>query len=170
MTMEPENRANRPELDYAVRYRDIRYPRLELRTGSLLLVLPKGYRDETGLLEKHRNWVNKRKTQIQFALNESKNRKLADRPEQEFRELIEPMVGKYEAMGIVNGVIYRRMKSKWASYSLRRNLTLNTLLKYLPNRLIEYVVFHELTHSKEKRHNAKFWATIEANVRARQFP
>jgi len=42
------------------------------------------------------------------------------------------------------------MKTKWASYSQKGNLTINALLKYLPERLVRYVVFHEMIHSIEK--------------------
>jgi predicted metal-dependent hydrolase len=157
----PESRANPPGRDYAVRYRDIRYPRLELKTGSLLLVLPREYRDEPGLLEKHRRWVDNRRTQIQRALNESRSKELNKRTEQEFKEVAESLVARNQVTGRVNRIIYRRMKSKWASFSPRHNLTLNTLMRYLPNSLIEYVVFHELVHSRRKKHNAKFWEMVE---------
>ena len=30
------------DIDYKVSYRDVKYPRLELKTGNLLLVLPHG--------------------------------------------------------------------------------------------------------------------------------
>ena len=53
------------------------------------------------------------------------------------------------------------MKSKWASCSIKKNLTFNTLLRYLPNFLIKYVVFHEITHLKEKKHNERFWKIIK---------
>jgi len=52
------------------------------------------------------------------------------------------------------------MKTKWASYSQKGNLTINILLKYLPEQLIKYVIFHEMTHSIEKRHNESFWKII----------
>jgi predicted metal-dependent hydrolase len=161
MIMAPKSRVGPFDENHAVRYRDIRYPRLELKTGSLLLVLPKEYHDEPGLLEKHRRWVDNRTAQIQTALNESHRKKLAGRTEQEFRKTTGALVDRYDVTGRVNSIIYRRMKSKWASYSSHHNLTLNTLMRYLPNRLIEYIVFHELVHSKEKRHNAKFWALVE---------
>jgi hypothetical protein len=56
---------------------------------------------------------------------------------------------------------FGRMKSKWASCSPRGNLTVNTLLKFLPADLIEYVVYHEIAHLIEKRHDQRFWKMIK---------
>jgi predicted metal-dependent hydrolase len=33
-------------------------------------------------------------------------------------------------------------------------------MKYLPEHLIEYVIYHEITHIIEKRHSQKFWSII----------
>lgn len=52
------------------------------------------------------------------------------------------------------------MKTKWGSYSKKGNLTINTLLKYLPDKLIEYIIFHEMAHSIERKHNERFWNII----------
>ena len=52
------------------------------------------------------------------------------------------------------------MNSKWASYSQRGNLTVNTLLRHLTDTLIDYVVFHEVAHSVEREHNKRFWRIL----------
>jgi predicted metal-dependent hydrolase len=41
-------------------------------------------------------------------------------------------------------------------------LGLNTLLKHLPQDLIEYIVYHEITHAKTgRKHDRNFWNTID---------
>jgi predicted metal-dependent hydrolase len=60
----------------------------------------------------------------------------------------------------LNNVFFRKMKTKWASCSSRRNLTVNMLMRCLPEHLLEYVVFHEIAHMIEKRHNDKFWKIV----------
>jgi predicted metal-dependent hydrolase len=52
------------------------------------------------------------------------------------------------------------MKSRWGSCSSDGNLNFNIYLKYLPQTLIEYIVFHETTHLIEMSHNKKFWNII----------
>lgn len=52
------------------------------------------------------------------------------------------------------------MTTKWASHSQNNNLTINTLLKYLPEDLISYIIYHEIAHNIERKHNKKFWELI----------
>lgn len=33
---------------------------------------------------------------------------------------------------------------------------------FLPNRLVRYVVLHELVHTVELNHSSRFWATLAA--------
>ncbi|MGC8579952.1 MAG: M48 family metallopeptidase [bacterium] len=60
----------------------------------------------------------------------------------------------------LNHIYFRKMRTKWASLSSAKNLTINSLVKHLPEYLIRYVIFHELAHIIEKRHNNKFWEII----------
>ena len=57
------------------------------------------------------------------------------------------------------------MKSKWGSLSSRKNLTINRYVKYLPNWLIKYIVFHEMVHLIERKHNERFWKIIGAKYK-----
>jgi len=60
----------------------------------------------------------------------------------------------------INKIFFRMMKTKWASCSKKRNLTINKLMKYLPEKLLKYIVFHEIAHLKQKKHNDIFWEII----------
>jgi len=57
-------------------------------------------------------------------------------------------------------IIIRLQKTKWASCTSKKNLNFNLKLIFLPKELIKYVVLHELTHLREKKHNPKFWKII----------
>ncbi len=59
-----------------------------------------------------------------------------------------------------NKILIRRQRTKWGSCSGRKNITLNLKLVCLPEEMIRYIVFHELTHLKYKRHNQAFWQAI----------
>ncbi|MGC8773607.1 MAG: YgjP-like metallopeptidase domain-containing protein [Conexivisphaera sp.] len=150
-------------IEYGVRYRRIKYPRLEFKTGHLILVLPIDYADEASLLKRHERWIMSRAETINEALERSRNLKLVERTGEEFHLLVEGILHMYEdALGKkANRVYYRRMNSKWASYSARGNLTINTMMRYLPEELVSYVILHELTHASERRHNANFWRSVE---------
>ncbi len=150
-------------IEYEVSYRKIRYPRLEFKTGNLLLVLPTNYKDEAPLLKKYDRWINNKIRVINEALLESKNLVIIERSKEEFRSLVNKIIINYGELGKkANKIYFRKMTTKWASYSKSGNLTINTMAKYLPEELISYILFHELSHSIERKHNAFFWKLIEA--------
>jgi predicted metal-dependent hydrolase len=60
-----------------------------------------------------------------------------------------------------NRLFIRKQKTKWGSCSKNKNLSFNLKLVYLPERVIRYVVYHELVHIKERRHNSNFWKHIQ---------
>ena len=59
-----------------------------------------------------------------------------------------------------NKILIKKLQTKWGSCSGKKNLTLNLKLVCLPEQTIRYIIFHELTHLKYKRHNQTFWQTI----------
>ena len=52
-------------------------------------------------------------------------------------------------------------KRRWGSYSSKKELMLNIYCVILPLNLVEYVIIHELCHSKEMNHSPKFWKLVE---------
>lgn len=148
-------------LNYKISYRDIKYPRVELKTGKPLFVLPLGYNPDI-LYEKHKGWIFKKINFIKGCLDSAKNKELTERLDEEFEKLVYGIVEKLsDDLEIkINHVYLRKMRTKWASLSSVRNLTVNRFMKYLPNYLIEYIIFHELVHIIEKNHNNRFWEII----------
>ena len=55
----------------------------------------------------------------------------------------------------------RQQKTKWSSCSLKRNLSFNLRTISLPEELINYLVFHEMLHLIEKKHNRNFVSLIQ---------
>ena len=146
---------------YQVSYRAIKYPRIEFKTGRLLLILPLGYEPET-ILDKHRDWILEKKEFIGECFKKISSKKIVRRTEEEFKTLILALVRKTsrELGEDLNRIYFRTMKTKWASCSGKRNLTINRLMRYLPETLLDYVIFHEIAHLKEKRHSVEFWKGI----------
>ena len=61
-----------------------------------------------------------------------------------------------------NGFTYAQVKiqsskSRWGSCSRGRNINLSFYLMLLPQHLVDYVILHELCHTKEMNHSPQFW-------------
>lgn len=62
-------------------------------------------------------------------------------------------------------VSVRQLKTRWGSCSAQKDITLNYYLMQLPWPLIDYVLIHELVHTKHLNHSAAFWAEMEQHIR-----
>lgn len=54
-------------------------------------------------------------------------------------------------------VNYKQMKLRWGHCSSNREITFNIFLVQLPWELIDYVITHELIHTKVLSHGPEFW-------------
>ena len=53
------------------------------------------------------------------------------------------------------------LKTRWGSCDAHQNITLNIFLMQLPSHLIDYVILHELAHTKVMQHGKPFWDEME---------
>ena len=51
----------------------------------------------------------------------------------------------------------RKMRTRWGSCTSKNNISLNIGLIALTNDLREYIILHELVHTKIKNHSKEFW-------------
>ena len=56
-----------------------------------------------------------------------------------------------------NRVSIRNQKTRWGSCSSRNNISLNMKLTLLPDELRDYIILHELVHTRVKNHGPDFW-------------
>lgn len=153
--------------DFVIIRRRVKYPRIELK-GVPTLIIPYGkHIDPQEIIEKHRDWIEKKIKFIEGVKKKYKGKKIYKRTDEELKKIILRLVEKYSNKIDVNveKITFRNMVSKWASCSRKRNLSFNLKLKYLPISLIKYVVFHEMIHLIFPNHKKNFWNYIKTEFK-----
>lgn len=79
------------------------------------------------------------------------------------------LINRIKILAINNGFKYnkitiRNQKTRWGSCSQNNNINLNIKLAILPKQLCDYVIFHELVHTKIKNHSPIFWNKLNLYV------
>lgn len=84
-------------------------------------------------------------------------------PRKEAREILIKRLEKLsEATGLsYNRVFIKNQKTLWGSCSSRKNINLNIKLLSLPKHLMDYVILHELVHTRILNHSKLFWDSLE---------
>ena len=82
------------------------------------------------------------------------------------REKITPRIEKWsEKTGLeYNQLRFQKMEKRWGSCSNKNNILINTEAIKLPYSLIDYLIVHELCHTKEKNHSKAFRAELSRHL------
>jgi len=65
---------------------------------------------------------------------------------------------------IYNRVTIRNQTTRWGSCSHKNSINLNMKLVLLPDKLVDYVILHELVHTKIHNHSKTFWGELDKYV------
>ena len=122
------------------------------------------YRAALKYLESKMIWIRDTMLKMESKIENSKIIRIHDLQENRAkakRSLIERLnVLSTQIKFPFNKVSIRSQKTRWGSCSGRNNINLNINLVQLPEELRDYVILHELTHTKVKNHSKDFWNTL----------
>jgi len=76
---------------------------------------------------------------------------------------------RLRSLAETNGYYYKsitikQLSGRWGSCDTNSHIVLNLFLIQLPWRLIDYVILHELAHTRALNHGPDFWAEFEAHL------
>jgi hypothetical protein len=110
------------------------------------------------------DWINNNLIKISTLMKKHGQLKLIDR-EHARRYLTK----RIHELALQHGFIYNNLyiknqKTRWGSCSSKNNINLNIKLLHLPRELSDYVIMHELVHTKVKSHAFEFWKMLDKYV------
>ena len=115
-----------------------------------------------------RTWIKKH----QAAIKEFEEKKKADNEaflNIDKKEARKKIIDRLAELAGQNGFTYQRVsvrnqRTRWGSCSGKNYISLNYKLVALPQELFDYVIFHELIHTRVHNHSKKFWAELDKYV------
>lgn len=122
-------------------------------------------------IEEKDAWIKKHIRIVQEQIEKAKTIEPIGRWElrdlyEEALKVIPGKVSHYaQALGVTYGrITIRNQKTLWGSCSRKGNLNFNCMLMKSPERVLDYVVVHELCHRIEMNHSKRFWALVESVI------
>lgn len=113
-------------------------------------------------------WIKKHLEKMQQYENEWASRQVSSN-DIDMAAAKKLLTGRLKLMAEKHGFKYdklsiRRQRTRWGSCSPQNNISLNAKLVKLPEELMDYVILHELVHTRVHNHSKKFWSELDRYV------
>lgn len=131
-------------------FRTITNPRISTRVNG------------TDIYIMHPAQVTSTDRRVQAAAEAASIRALRDQAEQLLPQRLKTLSETHRLP--YRSVNVKRLKGRWGSCDADKNIVLNLFLMQLPWHLIDYVLLHELTHTKVLHHGADFWTEFDRHL------
>ena len=139
---------------------------ISVKPEFVRVVIPKrqSFKSAQKFVESRLEWIKKNKTKIK--LQTQKKDKLPEIDRKVARKVLCRRIGELAQLHnfVYNRISIRKQKTRWGSCSSKDNINLNMNLLHLPPELMDYVLLHELVHTKVKNHSKDFWDELDTVV------
>ena len=115
-------------------------------------------------VEQKIDWIKKHSKNIKLLSEKSKELPKIDREyaRQKLGKRLSELAQEHNFQ--YNRISIRSQRTRWGSCSSKDNISLNMKLLHLPDQLIDYILLHELVHTRVKNHSQDFWNELETVV------
>lgn len=141
-----------------------RHARITIRReGTVKLILPRQMSQKQGrkFIESSRSWITKHLCQLRV-VQQADPRLDWVQARRLLVERLGELARKHDFQ--YNKVFVKNQKTLWGSCSAVNNINLNVNLVRLPEALRDYVILHELVHTRHKNHGGEFWRSLNRFV------
>ena len=146
-----------------------RHMRITVSPGSVRVSVPRGVSLEAGraFALARRQWIQKHIARIK-KLEMAHEELLQDLPPiTDVNAARDKIIARCEELAQKTGLSYTRLtirnqKTRWGSCSSAGTISLNIKLARLPDKLLDYVILHELVHTRIKGHGSAFWDELDS--------
>jgi len=146
-----------------VQKRKVKYLRIEVKLDGTKVIVPENRNfNLKEIFENYNSWMEKKKDNLVELKKLAKKAKLYHHKNVEniTKELIKENSKILKVKPKI--VTFRKMKKRWGSCDFqKKKIIFNKDLKFLPIKLIRYVVIHEMCHLLIKNHKKEFWLLVK---------
>ena len=139
---------------------------ISIKPEYVRVVIPKrqSLKNAQKFVESRLDWIKTNKQSMSVQLEKKRNLPEIDR--KVARKILCRRIGELAQLHnfVYNRVSIRKQKTRWGSCSTKNNINLNANLLHLPPELMDYVLLHELVHTRVKNHSKDFWDELETVV------
>ena len=139
---------------------------VSIKPEYVRVVIPKrqSFKNAQKFVESRLDWIRKNKQSMTLQLK--KKNELPEINREIARKILCRRIGELAQQHdfVYQRVSIRKQKTRWGSCSSKNNINLNMNLLHLPSELMDYVLLHELVHTRVKDHSKKFWDELNTVV------
>lgn len=171
-----DNESEDERIDLITIFRKVRYNRIKIINSRKVLVVARDRIAAERIIKEKNRWIEKKIKQMRemermaavangkcYLFGEEKNISEVIAAVRDCRKILFSHAVDYvsKLTEIPPSISIRAMHSRLGSYSIKNDeIKLSAYLSFLPKEMINYVIFHELTHRKIKHHGKEFWQAI----------
>jgi predicted metal-dependent hydrolase len=140
-------------------------------TGDIRVAVPywASFKEAEKMITARNGWIKKYLSKMEKARHKHKQL-IQDLPIVSDRKAKNIIMDRYQYLVMAHNfdfglkVTFRRQRTRWGSCSAKNNISLNLKLARLPESLIDYVILHELAHTKIRSHKQPFWTELSKYI------